>query len=62
MEDALSIGEVAELLEIPAATIRFWEDAGLFSVTKKKNRFASALFAGKSLKNINGVQFVFFEK
>lgn len=39
MEETFSIGKVAELLDIPAATIRFWEDAGLFSVKKKKNHY-----------------------
>ena len=56
MEDALSIGEVAELLEIPAATIRFWEDAGLFSVTKKKNRYRT--YTPRDLQVIADVMFL----
>ena len=28
MEDIFSIGEVSRLLEVPAATIRFWEQEG----------------------------------
>lgn len=39
MEETFSIGKVAEMLNIPAATIRFWEDAGLFSVKKKQNHY-----------------------
>lgn len=31
MEDIFSIGEVSRLLEVPAATIRFWEQEGLIS-------------------------------
>ena len=41
MEESFSIGKVAELLDVPAATIRFWEDAGLFSVKKQKNHYRS---------------------
>lgn len=41
MEESFSIGRVAELLDVPAATIRFWEDAGLFSVKKKTNHYRS---------------------
>lgn len=32
MEDIFSIGEVSGLLEVPAATIRFWEQEGLISL------------------------------
>ena len=41
MEETFSIGKVAELLDIPTATIRFWEDAGLFSIKKEKNHYRS---------------------
>lgn len=41
MEETFSIGKVAELLDIPTATIRFWEDSGLFTINKKKNRYRS---------------------
>ena len=34
MEDIFSIGEVSRLLEVPAATIRFWEQEGLISPCK----------------------------
>lgn len=41
MEEVFSIGRVAELLDIPPATIRFWEQAGLFSIKKQENRYRS---------------------
>lgn len=39
MEEMFSIGRVAELLDVPPATIRFWEQAGLFSIKKQENRY-----------------------
>lgn len=39
MEDIFSIGEVSRLLEVPAATIRFWEQEGLISPQKGANRY-----------------------
>ena len=35
MEDIFSIGEVSKLLDVPAATIRFWEQEGLLSPRKE---------------------------
>ena len=34
MEELFTIGEVARLLDVPTATLRFWEEKGLFSVEK----------------------------
>ena len=39
MEKIFSIGELSRLLGIPAATLRFWESQGLFSVSKGDNRY-----------------------
>lgn len=39
MNDLFTIGEVAELLNVPTATLRFWEEKGLFSVSKGANRY-----------------------
>ena len=39
MEKMFSIGELSRLLGIPAATLRFWESQGLFSVSKGDNRY-----------------------
>ena len=39
MEDMFSISDIAQLLNVPAATLRFWEEKGLFSVSKGKNRY-----------------------
>lgn len=39
MKKTLTIGEIAKLLNIPAATLRFWEANGLFSVEKLANHY-----------------------
>lgn len=39
MEELFTIGEVAKLLDVPTATLRFWEEKGLFSVEKGENRY-----------------------
>ena len=36
-----SIGEIAEILNIPASTLRFWEEKGLFHIPKKENNYRS---------------------
>lgn len=38
-KDLFTIGEVAALLNVPTATLRFWEESGLFSVEKRPNRY-----------------------
>lgn len=58
MKENFSIGKVAELLDIPAATIRFWEDAGLFSVKKKTNHYRT--YTPRDLVQIADI--VFFRK
>ena len=42
MEDIFSIGGVSRLLEVPAATIRFWEQEGLISPCKGANRYRAS--------------------
>jgi DNA-binding transcriptional MerR regulator len=39
MSELFTIGEVAQLLNIPTATLRYWEERGLFSVAKGANRY-----------------------
>jgi len=41
MKEQFNIGEISELLDIPAATLRFWESSGLLSVEKRPNRYRS---------------------
>lgn len=41
MKEQFTIGEISELMNIPTATLRFWEDSGLFSVEKRPNRYRS---------------------
>lgn len=39
MNKLFSIREIAQLLNVPAPTLRFWEEKGLFSVKKGANRY-----------------------
>ena len=39
MNHMFSIGDIARLLNVPTATLRFWEEKGLFTVEKGKNRY-----------------------
>lgn len=34
-----SIGEIAQILDVPASTLRFWEEKGLFHITKSENSY-----------------------
>lgn len=46
-----SIGEVAEMLEVPVSTVRFWDNE--FDVLKPmKNKKGNRLFTQNDLKNI----------
>lgn len=38
-ENSFTIGQVSDMLGIPPATLRFWEEKGLLSVQKSKNRY-----------------------
>ena len=37
----LTIGEISEILDVPAATLRFWEEKGLFHIAKGSNSYRS---------------------
>lgn len=56
MEDIFSIGEVSRLLEVPAATIRFWEQEGLISPQKGANRYR--VYGPRELAEIADVVFL----
>ncbi len=56
MDQLFSIGEVARLLEIPTATLRFWEEEGLFSIHKDENHYRS--YTGRDLVEIADVMFL----
>jgi len=46
-----SIGEVAEMLEVPVSTVRFWENE--FEILKPmKNKKGNRLFAPQDIKNL----------
>lgn len=39
MKETFNIGEISNLLNIPTATLRFWETSGLFSIEKQQNHY-----------------------
>lgn len=41
MKMNFQIGEIAKLLDVPTATLRFWESSGLLSVEKQENNYRS---------------------
>ena len=46
-----SIGEVAEMLEVPVSTVRFWENE--FDILQpRKNKKGNRLFTQKDVKNL----------
>jgi DNA-binding transcriptional MerR regulator len=46
-----SIGEVAEMLEVPVSTVRFWENE--FAILKPmKNKKGNRLFTPQDIKNL----------
>ena len=46
-----SIGEVAEMLEVPVSTVRFWENE--FAILKPaKNKKGNRLFTPSDIKNV----------
>lgn len=56
MEERFSIGKVAQLLDVPAATIRFWEERGLFSIKKAANHYRS--YESRDLADIADIMFL----
>lgn len=55
MDNYLSIGEVSRLLNIPEHTLRYWQDAGIFSVRQETNNYRKYTVA--DLLNIAEVAF-----
>lgn len=55
MEKYLSIGEVSRLLDIPEHTLRYWQEAGIFSVRQEINNYRKYTVA--DLLNIAEVAF-----
>ncbi len=39
MERSFTIGQVSNILGVPPATLRFWEEKGLLKVRKSENRY-----------------------
>lgn len=55
------IGEVAEMLNVPVSTIRFWENE--FIILKpKKNKKGNRLFTQTDLKNLKTIHHLLKEK
>ena len=56
MERSFTIGQVSDILEIPPATLRFWEDKGLLKVHKGSNRYRR--YTAQDLIQIAGIVFL----
>ena len=56
-----SIGEVAEMLNVPVSTVRFWENE--FDVLKpRKNKKGNRLFTAGDIKNLKIIHHLVKEK
>jgi len=56
-----SIGEVAEMLNVPISTVRFWENE--FDILKpRKNKKGNRLFMPEDLKNLKIIHHLLKEK
>lgn len=56
-----SIGEVAEMLNVPVSTVRFWENE--FDILKpRKNKKGNRLFMPEDLKNLKIIHHLLKEK
>jgi DNA-binding transcriptional MerR regulator len=56
-----SIGEVAEMLNVPVSTVRFWENE--FDVLKpRKNKKGNRLFTAQDIKNLKIIHHLVKEK
>jgi DNA-binding transcriptional MerR regulator len=56
-----SIGEVAEMLNVPVSTIRFWENE--FDILKpRKNKKGNRLFTAPDIKNLKIIYHLVKEK
>jgi DNA-binding transcriptional MerR regulator len=55
------IGEVAEILEVPVSTVRFWENE--FNILKpSRNKKGNRLFTPADLSNLKKIQFLLKER
>jgi len=56
-----SIGEVAEMLNVPVSTVRFWENE--FDILKpRKNKKGNRLFTAEDIKNLKIIHHLVKEK
>lgn len=56
-----SIGEVAEMLNVPVSTVRFWENE--FDILKpRKNKKGNRLFMPEDIKNLKIIHHLLKEK
>jgi DNA-binding transcriptional MerR regulator len=56
-----SIGEVAEMLNVPVSTVRFWENE--FEVLKpRKNKKGNRLFTAEDIRNVKIIYHLVKEK
>jgi DNA-binding transcriptional MerR regulator len=56
-----SIGEVAEMLNVPVSTVRFWENE--FDILKpRKNKKGNRLFTPEDIKNLKIIHHLVKEK
>ncbi len=56
-----SIGEAAEILEVPVSTVRFWENE--FNILKpKRNKKGNRLFTPEDIENLKKIHFLLKER
>lgn len=56
-----SIGETAEILDVPVSTVRFWENE--FGILKpKRNKKGNRLFTPEDLDNLRKIHFLLKER
>ncbi|MFO7573923.1 MAG: MerR family transcriptional regulator [Bacteroidales bacterium] len=56
-----SIGESAEILDVPVSTVRFWENE--FDILKpKRNKKGNRLFTPEDLENLKKIHFLLKER
>jgi len=56
-----SIGETAEILDVPVSTVRFWENE--FDILKpRRNKKGNRLFTPEDLENLKKIHFLLKER
>jgi DNA-binding transcriptional MerR regulator len=56
-----SIGEAAEILDVPVSTVRFWENE--FDILKpRRNKKGNRLFTPEDLENLKKIHFLLKER